>query len=395
MEIICGLAALLCLSASAEAATKPQAKDYKFTVVKENPVTSVKDQNRSGTCWVFSTLSFLESEAIKLKNIKDTTLYPDFSEMFVVYKAYQDRADKYVRVGGKLGFSAGSGFGDALEVINNYGLISQSAYSGLNYGYDLPVQGEIDAVLKAYVDAIVQVSKSSRDGLTPVWKKGFEGILNGYFGPIPTEFDGYTLESYRDSYGIDASNYVNISSFTHHPFYTQFSVEVEDNWRGSTAYNLPLDEMMQVIDNAIDNGYTVLWGGDVSEKGFTRDGLGVLVGNEASNSGSDQARWVGAGDNKSNASDTAIWDEVPVTQESRQAEFDRMTTTDDHGMHIYGKAVDQNGNKYYLVKNSWGNAGEFKGIWYMSESYIKAKTINFVVNKNAVPKDIRKKAGIK
>ena len=396
---ILAMAALLSTSVSAQTASKQQVKpaDYRFTTVKEIPVTSPKNQNRSGTCWCFSALSFLESEVIKAKNLKQDA-YPDFSEMFVVYHSYHDRAVKYVRLNGHLNMAAGSGFGDVLEVIRDYGLVPQSAYSGMNYGYDLPVQGEMDAVLKGYVQAVI---KNPNKKLTPVWSKGFDGILNAYLGEIPETFTEngttYTPESYRDAMGINPDDYVNISSYTHHPFYAPFVIEVEDNWRWGLCYNLPLDEFMAVIDNAVENGYTVLWGGDVSEPGFTRDGLAVLLDTEAkATTGSDQERWVGKADEKATAApQSGLRKELEVTQEIRQQMFDEKTSTDDHGMHLYGTAKDQNGTKYYLIKNSWGVTGAYDGMWYMSENFVKAKTLNFVVNKKALPKDIAKKLGIK
>ena len=373
-------------------AVKPE--DYQFTIVKENPITSIKNQNRSGTCWCFSSLSFLESEAIKAKGIKDPSLYPDFSEMFVVRKSYYERALKFVRLDGKLNFAVGSDFGDALDVVKTYGLIDQKAYSGLQYGYDLPVQAELDAGLKGYVDAVV---RNPNRKLTAVWPKGVDGILDAYMGEIPAEFTvngvKYTPQSYRDAQGLNMDDYVGFTSFTHHPFYTAFAVEVQDNWRWTPSWNLPLDEFMAIIDNAIENGYTVAWGGDVSEAGFTRNGLAILVDQEATvTTGSDQERWVGKDDTKQAA--PKVVKEIEVTQENRQLWFDEKTSTDDHGMHLYGIAKDQNGNKYYLIKNSWGETGAYKGIWYMSENFVKGKTLNFVVNKNAVPKDIRKKLGI-
>ncbi len=396
---ILAMAALLPVSVSAQTASKQQVKpaDYRFTTVKEIPVTSPKNQNRSGTCWCFSALSFLESEVIKAKNLKQDA-YPDFSEMFIVYHSYHDRAVKYVRLNGHLNMAAGSGFGDVLEVIRDYGLVPQSAYSGMNYGYDLPVQGEMDAVLKGYVQAVI---KNPNKKLTPVWSKGFDGILNAYLGEIPETFTEngttYTPESYRDAMGINPDDYVNISSYTHHPFYAPFVIEVEDNWRWGLCYNLPLDEFMAVIDNAVENGYTVLWGGDVSEPGFTRDGLAVLLDTEAkATTGSDQERWVGKADEKAAAApQSGLRKEMEVTQEIRQRMFDEKTSTDDHGMHLYGTAKDQNGTKYYLIKNSWGVTGAYDGMWYMSENFVKAKTLNFVVNKKALPKDIAKKLGIK
>ena len=383
---------------SAQAQPRPAApvktSDYQFTTVKENPVTPVKNQYRSGTCWCFSALSFLESEAIKNKNIKDTTLYPDFSEMYVVRKAYKDRAEKYVRLNGKLNMAAGSDFGDVLEVAAMYGLVDQKAYSGMNYGYDLPVQGELDAVLKGYVDAVI---KNPNKKLTPVWSKGFDGILDAYLGEVPERFSvngvSYTPESYRNSFKLNMNDYVGFTSFTHHPFYTQFAIEVEDNWRWTPSWNVPLDEFMAIIDYAVNNGYTVAWGGDVSETGFTRDGLAILIDTEAkASAGSDQERWVGKAEDKPAEKKTVK--EIEVNQENRQLWFDEKTSTDDHGMHLYGIAKDQNGNKYYLIKNSWGVTGAYDGIWYMSENFCKAKTLNIVVNKKAIPANIRKKLGI-
>ena len=391
--LFAAMAVLSLTGVQSQAQVKPA--DYQFTTVKEIPVTSMKNQYRSGTCWCFSALSFLESEVIKAKNLK-ADAYPDFSEMFIIRNSYHDRALKYVRLNGYLNMAAGSGFGDVLEVIRDYGLVPQSAYSGMNYGYDLPVQGELDAVLKGYVQAVV---KNPNKKLTPVWPKGFDGILDAYLGVVPETFveNGvtYTPASYRDAMGINPDDYVNISSYTHHPFYSQFAIEVEDNWRWGLCYNLPLDEFMAVIDNAVDNGYTVLWGGDVSEAGFTRDGLAILVdtANKAT-SGSDQERWVGKAEDKPAAA-KELAKELQVTQETRQQMFDEKTSTDDHGMHLYGTAKDQNGTKYYLIKNSWGITGAYDGVWYMSENFVKGKTLNFVVNKKALPKDIAKKLGIK
>ncbi|MBR4735286.1 MAG: aminopeptidase [Bacteroidales bacterium] len=377
----------LCLNAFAQKAPSPvSAKDYQFTTVKENPVTSIKNQYRSGTCWCFSTLSFLESEIIKAKNLKDPAQYPDFSEMFVVRKAYYDRAIKYVRMDGKMNFAAGSDFGDVMEVAKTYGLALQGDYSGLQYGYDKPVQAELDAVLKGYVDAVV---RNPNKKLTKVWPKGVEGILDAYMGEIPED---KVIKA--DALGINLDDYLGFTSYTHHPFYTAFAMEVEDNWRCTPSWNVPLDEFMAIIDYAVDKGYTVAWGGDVSEPGFTRDGLAILVDTEAlATSGSDQERWVGKADEKP-AEKPAV-KEIEVTQELRQEYYDEKTSTDDHGMHLYGIAKDQNGVKYYLIKNSWGETGEYKGIWYMTENFVKGKTLNILVNKNAVPKDILKKIGVK
>lgn len=367
--------------------------EYEFTVIKENPISSIKDQYRSGTCWCFSTLSFLESEIMRLKGYDNV----DLSEMFVVGKSYHDRGIKYVRLDGHLNFGAGSSFGDVLHVIKDYGIVPQDVMPGLEYGSEKPENFEMDAALLGYVEAIV---KNPNRKLTTAWIKGMDGILKAYLGEAPAEFevDGvtYTPESYRDYLGINPDDYVSITSFTHHPFYTSFPIEVCDNWRWDYSYNVPLDELMEIMYNAIDNGYTIAWGSDVSEKGFTRDGLGTVPDvDPAPAGGSDQEKWVGKDNESAKEATQEPAQEKVITQEMRQDGFDRKTTTDDHGMQIYGTAKDQNGTMYFLVKNSWGDAGKYKGIWYVSDAFVRYKTINIVVHKDAVPKDIRKKLGIR
>ena len=382
--------ALIAVSAAAQA---PKAPEYEFTVVKENPVTSIKNQYRSGTCWCYSALSFIESEILRTKGQE-----VDLSEMFVVGKSYRDRAVKYVRLDGHLNFAAGSSFGDVLHVIEDYGIVPQEAYSGFNYGTEMPEQNELDAALAGYVRAIAQ---NPNKKLTTAWLNGFDGILDAYLGEVPETFavngTQYTPESYRDALGINADDYVNLTSFTHHPFYESFIIEVPDNWRWDSAYNLPIDELMEVMYNAIDKGYTIAWGSDVSENGFTRDGLAVMpVEKKTAAPGSDQERWVGkAADQPKEEVKAELPQEMVITQEMRQDGYDRKTTTDDHGMHIYGVAKDQNGTKYFMVKNSWGETGKYKGVWYASDSFVKYKTLNVVVHKDALPKNIAKKLGIK
>ena len=384
-------AAVLLTASSASA--QSSAPTYVFTTIKELPITSIKNQYRSGTCWCFAALSFVESEILREKG--DSL---DLSEMFVVGKSYRDRAVKYVRLDGHLNFAAGSSFGDVLHVIEDYGIVPQDAMPGMNYGTEMPEQAELDAALKGYVEAI---AKNPNRKLTTAWLNGFDGIVEAYLGEYPSEFKvngkKYTPESYRDELGFDVKDYVNLSSFTHHPFYEQFIIEVPDNWRWDTAYNLPIDELMEVMYNAIDNGYNIAWGSDVSEKGFTRSGIATMpVEKKKATVGSDQEKWVGktTEDNKEEAK-PEIPEEIIATQEMRQDGYDRKTTTDDHGMHIYGLAQDQNGNKYFMVKNSWGEAGKYKGIWYASDAFVRYKTLNIVVHKNALPKHIAKKLGIK
>lgn len=372
------------------------AQDLKFTVIKEMPITSIKNQNSSGTCWSFSAISFLESEAIRMNSIKDEKDYPDFSEMFIVSHSYQDRADKYIRLDGNLTFGAGSSFDDVLKIMSVYGLVPQSAMNGLNYGTELPNHGELDATTLAFVETI---NKRPNRTLTTAWKNAFKGIVDAYLGECPEKFEfngkSWTPASFRDSYHLNSDDYVNLTSFTHHPFYTKFAIEVADNWRQGEAYNLPLDEFMQVMYYALENGYTFAWGGDVSEAGFTRKGLAYLKDKNTKDAGSDQEKWVGKDKDKQSMKSEVKIIEPEVTQESRQEGFDNKSTTDDHGMHVFGLAKDQNGKKYFMIKNSWGETGDYKGIWYMTDAFTRAKVLNIVVNKKALPKEIKEKLGIK
>lgn len=383
--------AILCASICATAQVKSPVADldYTFTTVRANPITSVKNQASSGTCWAYSTIGFFESEAIRLGNIKDTLKYPDFSVFYVVSHSYMDRAVKYVRLDGNLTFGAGSEADDVLHVIEDYGIVPLEAMTGMNYGTELPRQAELDAVLSGYISA---VAKNPNRTLTTAWRPGFQAVLDAYLGPCPEKFtvDGkeYTPAEYRDAMKIVPEDYVTLSSFTHHPFYSWFPLEVCDNWRWDEVYNVPIDEFMSVLDDAIMKGYTVAWGADVSHAGFTRNGLGILVDVKASSAGSDQEHWVGKEEGK--PAPVSIVESVP-TQESRQVEFENKTITDDHGMQIFGIAKDQDGKKYYMVKNSWGETGKYKGIWYVTEAFVKNQSMDYMIHKSALPKDLRKK----
>ncbi len=401
-KVILTLGAVFAVSLAVNAQkAKVDFPEYKFTTVVENPVTSIKNQYRSGTCWAFSAISFVESEIIRINNITDPEKYPDLSEFFVVSHSYSDRADKYVMLDGNLTFSAGSQGEDVLDVIRLYGIVPQNEMTGMNYGTELPAQGELDAVLRAYVEAVV---KNPNRTLTTAWKRGYQAVLNEYFGNYPEKFtvDGveYTPESYRDALNFNPDDYITLTSFTHHPFYTYFPFEVADNWRWDEFYNVPVDEMMSILDYALENGYTISWGSDVSEPGFTRDGLAILVDvNAKSTAGSDQEHWVGKAEDKpakAKAKKDAKLKANPIvelvpTQETRQEGFLNKTITDDHGMQIYGIAKDQWGGKYYLVKNSWGETGKYKGIWYASEAFVKGQTLDICIHKSALPKDFVEK----
>ena len=371
-------------------------KGYEFTVVKENYVTPVKNQANSGTCWSYSTVSFLESEAVKNGAPKDI----DLADMYPVYMSYSDKAIKYVRLDGHLNYAQGGSFEDVIYTLKHYGMLPQAELEGLNYGTEKNAHGELSAVLKAYVGAVV---KNPNKTLSTAWHRGLTGILDAYLGEVPEKFvvDGkeYTPQSYAKEYlKLNADDYVSITSFTHEPFYSQFAIEVPDNWRWGLSYNVPLDEMMEIFDSAIENGYTIAWGSDVSEKGFTRNGIAVAPDVEATQkAGSDEERWIGKSKDEKDAilyNLNAPGKELNITQQMRQEGYDNKTTTDDHGMHIYGIAKDQNGTKYYMVKNSWGESGKYKGYWYASEPFVRWKTMNIVVNKKAIPQHIREKLGL-
>lgn len=376
----------LCLSAQGTSG-------YQFSVVKENPITPIKNQGSSGTCWSFSAVGFLESELLRMNKGEQ-----DLSEMYIVRRNYKDKAEKYVRLNGHLNFAQGGSFADVIETINEYGIVPNEAYAGLNYGEDMHKHSEMESVLSGYVQAIVE-NKNKR--LSTAWKNGLDGVLDAYLGKVPEQFTykgkSYTAQSFAKELGLNSDNYISLTSFTHHPFYAPFALEIPDNWRWALSYNLPLDEMMKTIDYALENGYTVAWATDVSEVGFTRDGLAVIPDETApENIGSDQAHWLGLSAKEKNnllinKIEAGPVKEKTITQEMRQKSFDNYETTDDHGMQIYGIAKDQNGTKYYMVKNSWGNAGKYDGIWYASEAFVKYKTMSVVINKNAMPKDIANK----
>lgn len=399
-------AALMCVSVnSGFSQVKDSAsakKGYVFTTDKAVPVTSIKNQGSSGTCWDFSTTSFIESEAIK-NGSADTTL--NLSEMFSAFYNYKEKFEKYVRLDGYLNLAEGGSFEDVIHTMEDYGVVLDEQMPSLRNDAKRIDFGEMSGVLGAYGKAVVK--SAGDDGkLSQYWKQGFDAIMESYLGKCPDKVTYKGVEYSPKEFvtkglKLNMDDYVSITSFTHHPFYSKFAIEVPDNWRWDLSYNVPMNEMMAIIDNAIEEGYSIAWGSDVSEKGFTRNGLGVVPDVEANEkaAGSDQERWIGK-DPRDKAKELDLYNqeapgkEMAITQEMRQKGYDGKTTTDDHGLHIYGIAHDQNGTKYYVVKNSWGKSGKYKGIWYVSVPFVEFKTMNIVVNKNAIPKDIRKKLGL-
>lgn len=396
LTIIAMLAASSGIMASAADDDKvivPDSTGFKFTDVRLVKTTPVKDQNKSGTCWSFSGLSFLEDEILN-KTGKEV----DLSEMFVVRNCYDAKANRYVRLHGETNIAAGGSLLDVPYVWETFGIVPESAYTGLNYGEEKHVHGELDNGLAAYLGAIVA---NPNKRLSTVWGKGVDGILDAYLGELPATFtvDGksYTPRSYADSFGLDMNDYVAVTSFTHHPYNEAFVLEVPDNWINGLYFNVPLDEMKAVVDASLEAGHSVLWAADVSEGGFKwRKGYAVLPKgkSEGDMDGTELSRWVQLSDKDRQDEKYDIKgpvEEETVTPESRQAGFDRYETTDDHGMVIVGTAVDQEGNKYYKVKNSWDTNQLYGGFFYVSEPYFLAKTISILVNKNTLPKETAKK----
>ena len=388
------LLAVFALNANAEEKKDENKNKPVFTTIKANPITSVKDQNRSGTCWAYSTLSFFEAEILKA-----TGKTYDLCESFVANKDYMDRAVQVVRLHGDCQFAQGGSAYDVYYVLKNYGICPEDAmpFPGSLYGDSLNNFNEFFGQLEPYVAGI---ARSKANKISSQWKVGLQGILDAYLGKCPESFTyqgkKYTPKSFAASLGLNWDNYVSVTSYSHKPYYTQYAVEVQDNWRNPLSWNLPMEDMARIIENAIMNGYTVAWGGDVSEPGFTRKGLAYFYDTKKmeSLSGSDMARWL----KMSPAKRTNLVDslgctvpELEPTAEQRQQRFDNWELTDDHGMLIYGIAKDQNGKEYYMVKNSWGETGDYKGIWYMTKNYIVANTMDYMVNKNAIPADILQK----
>lgn len=395
-SLIASLALAVCATAAAvpaDSVATDSVKGFQFKDIHTVKTTSVKDQNKSGTCWCFSGTSFFEDEIMRLGG--DSL---DLSEMFTVYNCYKDKADRYVRYYGQTNFAPGGSLIDVAYVWDRYGAMPETAYNGLEYGEDKHVHGELDGILDAMLKVIV---KKPNKKISTAWRNALEGVLDAYLGIIPATFTyngkTYTPKSFAESLPVKPADYVALSSFTHHPFYSDFVLEVPDNWLSGRYINLPLNELKAVVDNALANGYPVAWAADVSEGGFKwKEGVALMPKgkDEGDMDGTEISRWVKLSD-KERLEDKYKFDgpveEITVTQEMRQDMFDSQETTDDHGMEIVGIAEDQNGNRYYKVKNSWDTNQVYGGYIYVSEPFFLAKTMGIYLHKDAVPAKIAKK----
>ena len=372
-----------------------QDSGYKFKDIKVLPSTSVKDQYRSGTCWSFSAVSFYESELLRLGKGEY-----DLSEMYVVRNTYFDKAVKYVRVHGNLSFSQGGGYLDVGNSFKNHGIVPENVYPGLNYGTENHVHGELENIFKSFVEAVVE-NKDKK--LSTAWKPAFNGMLDAYFGKNPETFmyngKEYTPESFSKELGLNMDDYVAITSFTHHPFYEPFILEIPDNWAWDSFYNVKMEDLTEIMDNSINKGYTLIWGADVSDRGFSwSNGVAVVPSDDVDDmEGLEKAKWEDASAAERNK---MLYDfskprkEKEISQEMRQEGFDNYTITDDHGLHVIGIAKDQNGTEYYKVKNSWNVNNPYEGFFYLSKPYVKLNTMAIVVHKDAIPSALRKKMGL-
>lgn len=358
-------------------------KKFVFTNKINLENSSVKNQGSSGTCWSYSTNSFLESEMARMGKKP-----VDIAEIYTARCVYIDKADNYVRMHGAVSWGDGGSCHDVINMYAKYGVVPQSVYTGLNYGTTKNKFGEMQAILKGMLDAIV---RNPNGKLTPNWKTAFQRVLDTYLGEYPETFQWegkeYTPKTFAQKYvGIDPKDYVELSSFSDKPYYEQTILMVPDNWSWDKVYNVKMNDITDAIDYALENGYTVAWATDVSEKYFSwKNGVAFVPEKE----------WEDMEEDEQKALFNGPKPERKITAKMRQEAFDNYSTTDDHGMHIVGSATDQSGREYYMVKNSWGEKNDYKGYIYVTKAYVKYKTTAFLVHKNGLPKELKNKIGLR
>ncbi|WP_286735729.1 MULTISPECIES: aminopeptidase C [Sphingobacterium] len=354
---------------------------FTFTEVINLGNTSIKNQGSSGTCWSYSGNSFLESEMIRMGKKP-----VEISQIYTARNTYLDKARTYVRLHGGLSLGEGGQFHDVLNSFRKYGTMPQSAYTGLHYGTTRNNFGEMTNMLDAMLGAVVKGKT-----LTPNWEKAYTAAMDSYLGEVPEKFDyngkSYTPRTFADQViGINPDDYVGIASVTDHPYYSQFVLLIPDNWSFDRFYNVKMNDLTDIIDNALQKGYTVAWATDVSEKGFSWKNGVAYVPEKPFEEMTDQEKstmFVGPKP------------ELKVTAEERQKAFDNWQTTDDHGMHIVGLVKDQNGKEYYIVKNSWGTTNDYHGYLYASKEFVRYKTTSLMLHKDGLTKDLKSKINIK
>lgn len=382
-----------CAVVSAQKNTNVEGSKFEFKEIVRHDASPVESQGRTGTCWSFSALSFLESEIMRVnKTDKPIVL----SEMFIVRKAYEAKAKKYIRMDGRTNFGQGGAFHDIPYVIKNYGIVPQNVYTGLKKKSDTYNHSEMFNQL----NEIVSNAKSEGKGIQQSWVESYNKVLDENIGELPETFkfkgEKYTSQSFYKSLGIDMNDYLSITSFTNHPMYSKCMLEIPDNWLWDESYNVSVDEMYETVLHALKSGYTVAWGADVSEKGFSfKNGLAIvpLRKEKIVVEGEDNKNFSDAGADKKSSVFTQPDTEVVVTQQMRQEGYDQKETTDDHGMHIVGLYRDKKGRNFFLVKNSWGTSNYPEGYLYVSESYFKLKTINIYLHKDGISDVLATKLG--
>jgi bleomycin hydrolase len=371
------LPALLILQTSFGSKTLRAQEQYLFETIKKLDATSVKSQGRTGTCWVFSTLSMMESELMRMGKGEF-----DLSEMFIVRQSYIDRAELYMRFHGNLNFGPGAQAWDVLNVLKEDGVVPQQVLPGFKIDEDMHNHGEMDALLKSFVQSIAE----SGEKLSPVWDEAYEGVLDAYLGDYPEKFnyqgESYTPSKFLDYLGIEPSDYVPFTSFMNHDYYSSYVFESPDNWSMEEINNVPPSVMIEMMKTSIKRGYTLAWAADVSDPGF-RDDLGLAIVPEKD--------WDELSEEEQQKIFREPVEQRKVTEEMRQKEFDNYSTTDDHLMHIVGLAEGPLNTDYFIVKNSWGTGNPYGGYLYVSESYVKLRTTSILLNKDALNGEIKEK----
>lgn len=389
--------AFFCFIANAVISQETEKAGYKFTPDKEIKTTPVKNQFKSGTCWSYATASFIETELIRMGKGEI-----DLSEMFFVRNAYIEKAIDYIRYHGTSNFGQGGQAHDVINMARKYGLITETAYKGIEYKETGHVHMEMEEVLKGFLNGI---KENPNKKLSTVWLKAYTAVVDTYLGSVPANFSynnkNTTPLAFQKELNFNPDDYIEITSYLHHPFYSQFILEIPDNWSKGLYYNVPINELIQIIDNAINNGYSVCWDGDVSDKGFSHaNGVAIIPEKKIEDmNNTERSKWEKLSETERNKmlyNFDAPQTEKSISQEDRQIAFDNYTTTDDHLMHFTGIVKDQNGTKYYVTKNSWDStSNKFGGYLNISESFAKLNTIAIMIHKDALSGEMKKKLGLK